>query len=79
MAGHMARVVSESRLYAQLSFLHRILDVPGAASRAGTAAAGAEAERKLAGIRAELDAGARAMDEIRNHCAYRWVDLSVCT
>lgn len=75
----MSRVVSESCLYAQLSFLHRILDVPGAARRAGSGAGGAEAERKLAGIREELDAGASAMDAIRNHCAYRWVDLSICT
>lgn len=75
----MSRVVSESRLYAQLSFLHRILDVSGAARRAGSGTGGAEAERKLAGIREELDAGASAMDEIRNRCAYRWVDLRICT
>ena len=75
----MARVVSESRLYTQLSYLHRLLDVRGAASRAGNEASAADAERKLEGIRKELDAGARAMDALRSHSAYRWVDLSICT
>ena len=71
-------MLSESRLYAQLSYLHRLLDVRGAAARAGTEAGAADAERKLEGIRTELDAGARAIDALRNYSAYRWVDLSIC-
>ncbi len=77
VAGHMSRVVSEQRLYTQLSYLHRMLDAKGASSRAGGAEAASAAQQKLGGIRAALDAGAAAVERLRNHSAYRWVDLKV--
>ena len=77
VAGHMSRVVSEQRLYTQLSYLHRMLDAKGAASRAGSTEAAGAAQQKLAGISAALDAGAAAVERLRNHSAYRWVNLKV--
>ena len=75
VAGHMARAVSEQRLYTQLSYLHRLLDVKGAASRAGNPEGAALVKQKLAGIRPALDAGAAALERLRDRSAYRWVDL----
>jgi hypothetical protein len=71
----MAREVSEQRLYTQLSYLHRLLDVRGAASRAGSVEAAASIQQKLAGIRPAMDAGAAAVERLRNRSAYRWVDM----
>ena len=77
VTGHMSRVLSEQRLYMQLSYLHRLLDVKGAASRAGSMDAASAVQQKLVGIRQALDAGAAAVERLRNRSAYRWVDLKV--
>ena len=73
----MSRVVSEQRLYMQLSFLHRMLDVTGAASRAGSLEAASAVQQQLVSIRPALDAGAAAVERLRNRSAYRWVDLKM--
>lgn len=75
-SGSMAPVVSEAALYTQLAHFHRVLDAPGALARLREEGERAEAARKLAPARGALDAGAAAVDALRNRCAFRWVSLA---
>ncbi|PRW60975.1 DNA polymerase alpha catalytic subunit [Chlorella sorokiniana] len=73
--GHMRQVVSESHLYTQLSYVHRLFDVEGLLHSLDSPEAREAAEQKLDPIRPVLDAGARAAAALRDASAFRWVDL----
>lgn len=74
--GVMARVVSQGEVYNQLNHFQRLMDVDAACQRLRLGhAAREEAVRKVAPVKAHLEAGLDALEKSLQCCAYRYVNL----
>ncbi|KAJ7530423.1 hypothetical protein O6H91_14G003600 [Diphasiastrum complanatum] len=73
--GHLIRQYTEVDLYKQLTHFYRLLDINHTLSKITEVSVRAAAEKKLSTIRNAVDLAAYTIREMRDHCAFRWVQM----
>jgi DNA polymerase alpha subunit A len=66
---------TEVDLYKQLTHFCRLLDVSRALDTVTDPVLKLASEQKLASVRGAVDAAAQTINQLRNRCAFKWVQL----
>ncbi|KAL3682848.1 hypothetical protein R1sor_000870 [Riccia sorocarpa] len=74
--GRLSRQYSEADLYKQLTHFYRLLDAGRVIDKMSDVTVKVAAEKKVALVRPAFDAAAQVIRDIRDRCAYRWINLS---
>ncbi|KAL2611548.1 hypothetical protein R1flu_023240 [Riccia fluitans] len=75
-SGRLSRQYSEVDLYKQLTHFYRLLDAGRVIDKMSDVTVKVAAEKKVALARPAFDAAAQVIKDIRDRCAYRWINLS---
>ncbi|BBN16162.1 DNA polymerase alpha subunit A [Marchantia polymorpha subsp. ruderalis] len=74
--GRLGRQYTEVDLYKQLTHFHRLLDAARVLDKVSDVTVKVAAERKLAIARPAFDCAAQVVKDLRDRCAYRWINMS---